>query len=355
VAIAPPPACARCRAPSTLEVKQTRRPGPSGVTCETAPVRAFCHDRVEIPLPPGHRFPASKYRLTREAVECELPHIRLEQAPATSYDELAEVHDPAYVRRVRFGQLDRNEIAALGLPWSPELVLRARHSSGATVAAAAAAVDDGIAANLGGGTHHAGRSFGRGYCVFNDAVLAIAALRRSGILRRVLVVDLDVHQGDGTADLLAGDQEAFLLSVQGGRNYPFRRIPADLDVDLPDGTGDEPYLEALAPALERAIDAARPELVVYDAAADPFAGDRLGRLALTFDGLAARDAHVLDRCRALGVPIVVVLGGGYAVPIEDTVRVHVQTLARAAGYAGAPPLAAYAASHAAPAANSSRA
>jgi acetoin utilization deacetylase AcuC-like enzyme len=293
-------------------------------------MRVYCHDRIEIPLPPGHRFPAGKYRLTREAVERELPHVRLEQAPATSYDDLAAVHDPVYVRRVRFGQLERNEIAALGLPWSPELVLRARHSSGATVAAASAALEDGIAGNLGGGTHHAGRAFGRGYCVFNDAVLAIAALRRGGLLRRVLVVDLDVHQGDGTADLLAGDDEAFLLSIQGGRNYPFRRIPADLDIDLRDGAGDDAYLEALAPALERAVERSRPELVIYDAAADPFAGDRLGRLALSFDGLAARDAHVLDRCRGLGLPVLIVLGGGYAVPIEDTVRIHVQTLARAA-------------------------
>jgi len=317
-------------------------------------VRVYCHDRVEIPLPPGHRFPAGKYRLTREAVARKLPGIRLEQAPATSWDDLAEVHDPVYVRRVRFGQLDRNEVAALGLPWSPELVLRARHSSGATVAAAEAALEDGIAANLGGGTHHAGRAFGRGYCVFNDAVLAIAALRRGGMLRRALVVDLDVHQGDGTADLVAGDDETFLLSVQGGRNYPFRRIPADLDVDLPDGTGDEAYLAALAPALQQAVEASQPELVVYDAAADPFAGDRLGRLALSFEGLAARDAHVLDRCRSLGLPVVVVLGGGYAVPIEDTVRIHVQTLARAASYAATPPRSTYAESQAAAAASSSR-
>jgi acetoin utilization deacetylase AcuC-like enzyme len=317
-------------------------------------MRVYCHDRVEIPLPAGHRFPAGKYRLTREAVERALPHIRLEQAPATSYEELAEVHDPVYVRRVRFGQLERNEVAALGLPWSPELVLRARHSSGATVAAARAALEDGVAANLGGGTHHAGRAFGRGYCVFNDAVLAIAAMRRSGALRRVLVIDTDVHQGDGTADLVAGDDDAFLLSIQGGRNYPFRRIPADLDVDLPDGTGDDAYLDALAPALERALEASRPELVVYDAAADPFAGDRLGRLALTVDGLAARDAHVLDRCRGLGLPVVVVLGGGYAVPIEDTVRIHVRTVERAATYAGTPPRATYAVSQSAATASSVR-
>jgi acetoin utilization deacetylase AcuC-like enzyme len=197
------------------------------------------------------------------------------------------------------------------------------------VAAALAALQDGVAANLGGGTHHAGRAFGRGYCLFNDAVLAIARVRREGLARRVLVVDLDVHQGDGTADLLGADEHAFLLSVQGARNFPFRRIPADLDVDLRDGTGDEDYLAALAPALEQAFAAARPELVLYDAGADPWSGDRLGRLALSHAGLERRDRLVLERCRAAGVPVALVLGGGYGQPIEGTVAAHVATLAAA--------------------------
>src|SRR5262249_47228489 len=160
---------------------------------------------------------------------------------------------------------------------------------------------------------------GRGYFLFNDAVLAIDALRREGRLRRVLVVDLDVHQGDGTADLLADDDEAFLLSLQGARNFPFRRIPADLDVDLPDGTGADAYLGALARGRERARAAAQPELVVLAAGADPWCDDRLGRLALSQDGLRRRDAHVLDRCRRAGLPVVVLLGGGYGVPIEGSV------------------------------------
>jgi acetoin utilization deacetylase AcuC-like enzyme len=298
-------------------------------------VRAFAHDGHRIPLPPSHRFPAARYRLTREAVERELPGIEVAAAPALSWPEILRVHDAAYVRDVRFGLLDRTRVAALGLPWSPELVLRARHSAGATVAAARAALEDGVAANLGGGTHHAGRAFGRGYCLFNDAVLAIDALRREGLARRVLVVDLDVHQGDGTADLLGGDDEAFLLSLQGARNFPFRRIPADLDVDLPDGTGDDAYLAALAPALETALAAARPELVILAAGADPWSDDRLGRLSLSEQGLARRDAHVLDRCAAAGLPAAIVLAGGYGVPIEGSVRIHVRTLGLAARLAHA--------------------
>jgi acetoin utilization deacetylase AcuC-like enzyme len=299
-------------------------------------LRAFAHDGYPIPLPPGHRFPTAKYRLLREAVERELPQVAVEASPALSWAELAEVHDPVWVRRVRYGQLSRDEERALGLPWSPQLAVRARYSAGATVAAARAALEDGAAANLGGGTHHAGRGWGRGYCLFNDAALAIAALRRDGLARRALVVDLDVHQGDGTAELVGGDGEAFLLSVQGARNFPFRRIPADLDVDLPDGTGDDAYLEALSPALERAFEAARPEIVLYGAGADPWAGDRLGRLALSEDGLAARDALVLERCQVAGVPVAGAMGGGYGEPVSSTVRIHVRTLAALAQLAAVP-------------------
>jgi acetoin utilization deacetylase AcuC-like enzyme len=298
-------------------------------------VRAYAHERFTFPLPEGHRFPLAKYRLVREAVE-ELPGIEVLEAPATGWDELAGVHDPAYLRSVRYGMLDRRARAALGLPWSPELVLRARRSAGATVEAARAALEDGVAANLGGGTHHAGHAFGRGYCLFNDVVLALAAVRLEGRLRRLLVVDLDVHQGDGTADLLRDDGEAFLLSVQGARNFPFRRIPADLDVDLADGTGDDAYLTALAPALDEAVARSRPELVAYAAGADPWVSDRLGRLALTPDGLAARDALVAGRCREAGVPMLLVLAGGYGEPVEGTVAIHVRTVAEAAALASRP-------------------
>ncbi len=302
-------------------------------------MRAYAHDHfrfpLPFPLPEGHRFPLGKYRLVREEAE-QLPGIEVLEAPATGWDELAGVHDPAYLRDVRYGMLDRRAQAALGLPWSPELVLRARRSAGATVTAAGAALEDGVAANLGGGTHHAGRAFGRGYCLFNDVVLAIVALRLEGRLRRVLVVDLDVHQGDGTADLLRGDDEAFLLSVQGAGNFPFKRIAADLDVDLPDGTGDDAYLAAVAPALDRALDRSRPELVVYAAGADPWESDRLGRLALSAEGLARRDALVTERCRQAGLPMLVVLAGGYGEPIEGTIGIHRRTLVEAAALAPRP-------------------
>jgi acetoin utilization deacetylase AcuC-like enzyme len=235
------------------------------------------------------------------------------------------VHAPAYVRRLREGALDRREERALGLPWSRELVERARRSVQATVQAAGDALDGGLGMNLGGGTHHAGREQARGYCLFNDVPVCVAALRRAGRLGRVLVVDCDVHQGDGTAELFAGDAETFTLSIHGGANYPFKRAVSDLDVDLRTGTGDDEYLSALRRALDVAVPAARPGLVFYLAGADPWEGDRLGRLALTKPGLAARDALVLDTAAAAGAPVCVCLAGGYAPDIRDTVQINLAT------------------------------
>jgi acetoin utilization deacetylase AcuC-like enzyme len=289
-------------------------------------VRAFAHDAVEYPLPPGHRFPLAKYRLVREGAE-RLPGVVVSQARAASSDELARTHTADWLDRVGAGELTRRETLALGLPWSPELVERARRSTGATVQAAEAALEEGVAANLGGGTHHAFADVGRGFCVFNDVVTALRALRADGRpTLGALVVDLDVHQGDGTHSLLADDAAAFTLSVNGGANYPFKRVPADLDVDLPDATGDERYLDELAAALPRALDAARPDLCFVLAGADPYAGDRLGRLALTKAGLAARDHLVRDTLRAAGVPVCVTLAGGYAERIEDTVEINLETV-----------------------------
>ncbi len=213
---------------------------------------------------------------------------------------------------------------ALGLPWSERLVERARRAVGATHEAARAALEDGVAANLGGGTHHAFADAGRGFCVFNDVVTVRQALRPR--VRRVLVVDLDVHQGDGTHALLADDPDAFTFAINGFRNYPFKRVPGDLELDLPDGTEDERYLDGLSRLLPRAIARARPELCFYLAGADPYAGDRLGRLALTSAGLAARDRLVRDGLRAAGVPVCVTLAGGYAEPIEDTVAINLETV-----------------------------
>lgn len=288
-------------------------------------MRAFAHDLYTYPLPEGHRFPLSKYRLVREAAE-RLPGVHVHDADAAAWDELLRTHSDDWVARVRDGRLERREELALGLPWSEALVERARRATGATIAAARAALEDGIAANLGGGTHHAFAGAGRGFCVFNDVVTALRVLRSEGRVRRVLVVDVDVHQGDGTHALLAGDAAAFTLSVNGFRNYPFRRVPGDLDVDLPDGTTDDPYLTALDEVLPVALRRARPELCFVLAGADPFEGDRLGRLALTKQGLTARDALVRDTLAGAGVPICVTLAGGYAEDIRDTVDINVSTL-----------------------------
>jgi acetoin utilization deacetylase AcuC-like enzyme len=230
------------------------------------------------------------------------------------------------VDRVGQGDLTRDEQRALGLPWSPELAERARRSVGATLEAADAALEEGAAANLGGGTHHAFAASGRGFCVFNDVVTATRSLRQRTRLRRVLVVDLDVHQGDGTHAALAGDHEAVTLSLNGLRNYPFRRVAGDLERDLPDGTGDGPYLDALAAMLPAAITRARAELCFYLAGADPFEGDRLGRLALTRAGLAARDQLVRSSLLRAGIPVCVTLAGGYAERIDDTVAINLATL-----------------------------
>ena len=286
-------------------------------------VRAFAHDGFTYPLPAGHRFPLAKYLLVREAVE-RLPGVSVTAARAASWAELGRAHTSAYLRRVVEGSLSRREQLALGLPWSGALVERGRRSSGATLQAAAAALDDGVGVNLGGGTHHAFADSGRGFCLFNDVVTARRALLARA--RRVVVVDLDVHQGDGTHALLAGDADAFTLSVNGFRNYPFRRVPGDLELELRDGAGDDEYLAGLAELLPQALIRARPELCFYLAGADPFAGDRLGRLALSKAGLLARDELVRDTLAAAGVPVCVTLAGGYAHDIRDTVEINASTV-----------------------------
>jgi len=302
-------------------------------------MRAFAHDVYTYPLPEGHRFPLAKYRLVREAAE-GLEGIDVQESEAAEWDDLRRTHSADWVDRVRDGRLERRELLGLGLPWSEELVERARRATGATILAARAALADGIAANLGGGTHHAFADVGRGFCVFNDVVTAVRVLRSEGRVGRVLVVDVDVHQGDGTHALLAGDAASFTLSVNGFRNYPFRRVPGDVDVDLPDGTGDDAYLEALERALPDALRRARPELCFVLAGADPFEGDRLGRLALTKEGLGERDTLIRDTVTAAGVPICLTLAGGYAEDIRDTVDINVNTLrvfTRVSPHVGATP------------------
>jgi acetoin utilization deacetylase AcuC-like enzyme len=286
---------------------------------------AFAHDRFTYPLPDGHRFPLGKYRLVREGAEA-MPGVEVRDARPARREELALAHAPGYLSRIEMGTRSRREALALGLPWSPELVERARRSVGATIMAAEAALERGVAANLGGGTHHAFPDSGRGFCVFNDVVVSTRSLRRAGRLSRVLVVDLDVHQGDGTHAAFARDPDSFTLSVNGFGNYPFKRVPADLEVDLPDRTGDGAYLEAVARLVPDAVRRARPDLCFYLAGADPYAGDRLGRLGVSLPALAVRDAFVRDTLAGAGVPVCVTLAGGYADPIADTADINLATI-----------------------------
>ncbi|WP_028065332.1 histone deacetylase family protein [Solirubrobacter soli] len=293
-------------------------------------MEVWAHDRWRIPLPEGHKFPIDKYRLLRERVENDV--TVLESEPV-SWEQLAAVHEAPLLERIRTGTMSLREIRGLGLPWSEVLVERGRRSVGGTVAAARRALEHGIGMNLGGGTHHAGRDFARGYCLFNDVVVTLAQLRSEGLVRRAVVVDCDVHQGDGTAQLLGPDPDAFTLSLHGARNYPFERIPSDLDVDLPSGTGDDEYLRVLDESLDTAL--AQPaDIAFFLAGADPWEGDRLGRLALTKSGLRARDELVLDRLLAAGAAVVVVLAGGYAPDVNDTVDINAATVAAVAARDG---------------------
>jgi acetoin utilization deacetylase AcuC-like enzyme len=292
-------------------------------------VVVWTHDRWRFPLPEGHRFPIDKYSLLRERIQAESVEVR--EAEPVPWAWLEAVHDTALLDRIRTGALSVREQRGLGLPWSPELVERGRRSVGGTVAAARLALQAGLGMNLGGGTHHAGRAFARGYCLFNDVAVALVRMRAEGGARRALVVDCDVHQGDGTADLFAADPGCFTLSLHGARNYPFQRIASDIDVDLPSGSTDDRYLEALDLALDHAIPRADAELAFYLAGADPWHGDRLGRLALTKGGLRRRDERVLDRLREAGAAVCVVLAGGYAEDVRDTVDIHAATVAAVAG------------------------
>ncbi len=276
-----------------------------------------------------------KYSRLRAAVLAEglVAPADLAEAPAAAWDELRLAHAAAYVQQVASGTLPADVQRRIGFPWSPEMVERSRRSAGATIAAARAALRDGVAANLAGGTHHAFSDRGEGYCIFNDVAVAARVLQRERRVARVAVVDCDVHQGNGTAAIFRDDPSVFTFSMHGARNFPFRKEQGDLDVELADGTGDADYLALLAAHLPRVLDQHRPDLVFYLAGADPYAGDRLGRLALTFDGLRARDAYVFARCLDARLPVAVVMSGGYAPDVGDIVRIHLQTIAEAAAHA----------------------
>ncbi len=273
-----------------------------------------------------------KYRLLRERVAaaglCDLSVP--ERASRT---QLLRVHAAAYVDRVLGGTLTRDEMRRIGFPWSPELAERSRRSVGGTLAAATAALAEGVAANLAGGTHHAFADRGEGFCVFNDVAVAVRALQAEGRVRRVAVLDLDVHQGNGTAAIFADDPAVRTVSVHGRNNFPFRKERSDLDLELPDGCTDDTHLAAVARALDAAL-ASSPELIFYVAGADAYEGDRLGRLSVSKEGLAKRDRLVFSACRRAGVPVAVVMSGGYGRDIRDTVEIHEATI-RAASREGA--------------------
>jgi acetoin utilization deacetylase AcuC-like enzyme len=297
-------------------------------------MRLFPSDRYPLPLPEGHRFPAAKYSLLRRRLEAHAaagaPLAFVEPHAATD-DELLRVHDRDYVGRVFAGTLSRDEVRRIGFPWSPPLVERSLRSTGAAVDAAAAALADGVAASLAGGTHHAGTNFGEGYCVFNDTAVAAREMQARGAIRRAVILDCDVHQGNGTAEIFRDDASVFTMSIHGERNFPLRKQPSSLDVGLPDGVGDEEYLAAVAGAVATALEQSRADLAFYIAGADPYEGDRLGRLAVTKAGLVARDRLVLDACRRAGVPVAIVLGGGYCDDLQAIVDIHAATMLLAAG------------------------
>ncbi|HSO05935.1 MAG TPA: histone deacetylase [Pelomicrobium sp.] len=295
-------------------------------------MRLYYSDRFVLPLPAGHRFPMEKYARLRERVE-GAPWINghaLAEPPAADDAELATAHADDYVSRVSAGTLSAAEIRRIGFPWSPPMVERSRRSAGATVAACRAALDEGCGVNLAGGTHHAFRDRGEGYCVFNDAAVAAKLLQAEGNVGRVAVIDCDVHQGNGTAAIAAGDDALFTFSIHGAKNFPFHKEASDLDIELADGTGDREYLDALERGLAQTFARAAPQLVIYLAGADPFGGDRLGRLALSKAGLLERDRLVLEQCRRRNVPVAIAMAGGYARDIDDTVDIHYATVRLAA-------------------------
>jgi acetoin utilization deacetylase AcuC-like enzyme len=300
-------------------------------------VKAYYCDEFVLPLPEGHRFPMAKYRLLRERMITDgvIDTADLHEALPAPWTDLALVHTAEYLTNVERGTVPRETQRRIGFPWSPQMVERARRSVGATIQASRAALEDGVAANLAGGTHHAFSDRGEGFCVFNDVAVAARVLLRDRAIGRAAVVDCDVHQGNGTAAIFAGDERVFTFSMHGANNFPFRKETSDLDVMLDDGVGDDEYLALLGRHLPVVLDRARPDVVFYVSGADPYQGDRLGRLALTIDGLRVRDATVFDTCRSHGVPVVVTMGGGYAADLEAIVTIHANTLREAVRSLGA--------------------
>jgi len=293
-------------------------------------MRAYYSDHFVLPLPEGHRFPVAKYAMLRQRLIQETPALRLSPAPSADDAELARAHTTAYVDAVARGTLGPDALREIGFPWSPQMLERSRRSVGATVQAVRSALLEGVSVSLAGGTHHAFADHGSGFCVFNDVAVAIRSAQATPSTRgrpalTAAVIDLDVHQGNGTASIFEDDRSVFTLSLHGEKNFPFRKHASDLDVGLPDGCGDADYLCALDGALARLGADCAPDLVVYLAGADPHEGDRLGRLKLSYAGLQARDQRVMQWCWQRGIPMAMVMAGGYGAEIETTVQVHVNS------------------------------
>ncbi len=290
-------------------------------------VLRYC-DQHHFDLPSGHKFPLSKYRLLRERLSGD-PRLKLQPSDLASREAVLRVHANEYVDGFLAGTLDAGIMRRIGFPWSPELVTRTLASAGGTLGATCSALETGFGGTLAGGTHHAFRERGSGFCVFNDLAIAIAWAREEARVKRAAVVDLDVHQGDGTAVIFSGNPNVFTLSLHGAQNFPFHKQTSSLDIELPDGTSDEAYLAALIPALQR-VWKFSPQLLIYQAGVDALASDRLGRLSLTLDGLRQRDELVIGEAYRRGIPLVVTVGGGYSEPLEETVRASAQTFLAAA-------------------------
>jgi acetoin utilization deacetylase AcuC-like enzyme len=293
-------------------------------------MKAFFSDHFVLPLPEGHRFPMAKYSMLRECLVAELHAVQMLEAPTATEGELALAHTPDYVQSVKSGTLSPEMLREIGFPWTPAMAERSVRSAGASIAAGRVALKEGIAGNLAGGTHHASANQGGGFCVFNDIavtakVLQMEHFRQTKETLQVMVVDLDVHQGNGTASIFAKDPSVFTLSLHGEKNFPFRKVPSDLDVGLPDGCTDQPYLEALAQAMDEASRRFKPDFLIYLAGADAHEGDRLGRLKLTEAGMAARDQAVFDWAKHGTLPMMICMGGGYGHDLKSTVAVQMNT------------------------------
>ena len=289
-------------------------------------MKAFYSDHFVLPLPAGHRFPMEKYSRVRDLVS-KLPHLELLEAPPASDTQILFAHDPSYLLKVIEGKLSPAEQKEIGFPWSEKMVERSRRSAGATIAAAKTAIKEGVSGNLAGGTHHAYRNLGSGFCVFNDSAIAARTLQKEIHSKlKVAIIDLDVHQGNGTASILQNDSSIFTLSIHGENNFPFKKEFSDLDLGLADGCDDQTYLDALAQSLEQLNQRFKPDFLIYLAGADPHEGDRLGRLEISKEGMRLRDEAVFQYALGKQIPVAFSMAGGYGKDIGSTIEIHYQTI-----------------------------